>query len=141
MEAIIVKKQNEEMIGSNVQMPLPEAVLANPTVQAVDLVWDTPRDSRITAIEVNWKKSSTSEWQSQMVPGERVRIDNLSDGESYDFRIRSVGKVSQSDWSTTQSITAGAAKGLGITEGIEGLSIGLMLELFYYGVLHALTSP
>jgi hypothetical protein len=141
IETTIVNKQTQEMIDNNLPLPVPQAFLASPTVQAVDLVWDEAYDPRITAIEVNWKISGNSNWHSQLVEKGRVRIDMLSDGVSYDFRIRSVATKSHSEWSKTQVVTCGAAEGLGITEGVKGLTFGLMLETFYYGLIHAFTSP
>jgi hypothetical protein len=141
IDLIKADKETQGMIDSGEPLPVPKAFLANPTIQAVDLVWDEVNDPRFSVIEINWKESDNTSWKSKQVISNRVRIEQLNDGVSYDFRIRTMGVSKESEWSNIQTITAGAAESLGITEGVKGLTFGLMLETFYYGLIHALTSP
>lgn len=141
IKVIISNKQAQESIDSKAPLPVPTAFLASPSAQSVDLVWDVADDPRLTAVEINWKESSQGSWQSQLVSNGRARIDGLDDGVSYDFRLRSLGSNGPSEWSRIQSAVAGPVESLGITEGVRGLNLGLLLEISYYGLLHALTSP
>ncbi len=135
------QQRMQEMVDNHVVLPVPKAFLASPTVEAVDLVWDQMPDPRVNAIEVQWKKAGTENWQSESVTKGRLRVAELIDGSEYSFRIRSVSPEAVSEWTETQTVAAGAVEGLGITAGVKGLTIGLMLETFYYGLVHAFTSP
>jgi hypothetical protein len=100
-----------------------------------------PDDPRASGTEIQWRRAVADAWQSRTVRGSRVRIDALPDHQAHEFRVRTLSTGSRSVWSETRTAAPGAVEGLGITSGVKGLTLGLMLETAWYGLLHALRSP
>ncbi|UCC77507.1 MAG: hypothetical protein JSW37_03870 [Anaerolineales bacterium] len=62
------------------------ALLANPSHQALDLVWDPPRDDRITGDELRWRRVEADKWLSQIVPRDkRFEVPNSGNGARHVF--------------------------------------------------------
>jgi hypothetical protein len=109
IERFIASEKQRAVLQSDTPPGLPAAVLANPSSQAVDLVWDAPRDEFVTGYELQWKYAAESKWQSSSIPlVTRWHVDGLVDGKPVVFRIRSLRGTVYSAWSEEQTCKAGA---------------------------------
>lgn len=98
-DALIDKKLKEIAMSDTSPLPKPGALLANPAEGAIDLVWDAPRDERITGFEVEWKSVESPNWQSVRVDlSARKKIPNLADGKKYFFRVKSKSNDRDGEW-------------------------------------------
>ena len=123
-------------------LPAPRAFLVNPTVSAVDVVWDEPRDPRIRGYEIVWRGRDESDWQGQVVPRvRRHRVAGLEDGSVLTFRARSVAPGLASEWTPGLETRVGAVPMVDTSTVLSEASWWLALRTFYYGLVHAFTTP
>ncbi|KPL24999.1 MAG: hypothetical protein AMJ93_01170 [Anaerolineae bacterium SM23_84] len=75
------------------------ALLANPSHQALDLVWNPPRDDRVTGFELRWRGVEADEWRSQIIPHDnRFQVSDLDNGARYVFQMRALAGGRESQW-------------------------------------------
>ncbi len=99
MRNLIKRRLREKKLADPSPLPPPGALLANPAESAIDLVWDAPRDERITGFEVRWKKSGSGAWNVFKTGAtERTRIPNLENGNTYEFTVRSLSVGKTGEW-------------------------------------------
>ena len=109
IEKFIASEKDRALLNATIAPNPPTAFLANPSANAVDLVWDAPRDELVTGCEIAWKSAGDAEWQTLMIgPLTRWRMDGLEDGKPMNFKIRSVRGDMRSVWTTEQTCTPGA---------------------------------
>lgn len=109
VEGFIESELRRAALQADTPLNPPTAFLVNPSANAVDVVWDAPRDEVVTSYEIGWKSVKDSEWQTLKIdPHTRWRMDGLEDGKPMQFRIRSVRGETVSTWTAEQSCTPGA---------------------------------
>lgn len=105
------------MVGSAVPVAsAPDRVqqlIAEPSDQAINLRWSTPEDNgaTITTFHIQWKSgvenwATTRQISDAASPG---TIPNLTNGTTYDVRVRAVNSAGVGDWSSVISTTPGAS--------------------------------
>jgi len=118
-------------------LPVPRAFLVNPTLGAVDVVWDEPDDARIDGYEIAWRAADSEAWQEERVgPVRRRRIANLHDGASYAVRMRAVGAGAASEWTAEESVRVGPVEVVEMSGAVTSMSPGLLLRLFASSLRH-----
>ena len=65
-----------------------------------DLMWDAPAGSRAHLIECRLNDEALPWHQAAVSTKSRVTIPNLQSGQTYAFRVRSIGAKGESPWST-----------------------------------------
>lgn len=109
IEKFIASEKERAALESNTPLNQPTAFLANPSANAVDLVWDAPRDEVVTGYELGWKPAEGAEWQTLKInPLTRWRMDGLEDGKPMRFKIRSLRGDVFSVWTDEQTCSPGA---------------------------------
>jgi hypothetical protein len=140
MRRLIADQEREARLMSTAPLPPPTAFLANPSDEAVDLVWDPPRDERVTGYEVRWRKAETGEWQTEKIaPANRWHLPNLENGRSYVFQIRALGQDRESEWTQETTCVPGPVKPASLLSAASSASPWTMLRLIYYGLVHGWT--
>lgn len=110
----------------------PFAILANPSAQAADLVWDAPRDELITGYEIRWKKAGKAEWNSvTLEPCTRWHLDQLEDGIPVHFKIRSRRGSNVSAWSSEQTCRPGAITDSSVISMLRRIPLGTMAKIVF----------
>jgi hypothetical protein len=116
IEHFIASEKHRAALQMNLPPQPPEAILANPSSHAVDLVWDAPRDGIITGYEIHWKSVVDTEWSPVTVePCTRWHLDGLEDGRPVQLKIRSLRGTLASPWSAEQACTPGAVTDSSVT--------------------------
>jgi hypothetical protein len=109
IENFISAEKERAALEANSPLHAPMAFLVNPSPNAVDLVWDAPRDERVTGYELGWKSAKDENWQTlKIAPLTRWHMDGLEDGKPLTFKIRSLRGEANSAWTDEQSCTPGA---------------------------------
>jgi hypothetical protein len=109
IEQFIDSEKQRAAFLANIPLTPPLAFLANPSSNAIDLVWDTPRDGVATGYEIEWKSAADTNWQSLKIdPHTRWRMDGLENGKAMLFRIRSLRGETASAWTSEHTCTPGA---------------------------------
>jgi len=141
MLSLIAAKEKEERMLSDAPLPSPTAFLANPIDGAVGLVWDPPRDERVSGYEIRWKRQDDPEWQTEKIgPGHRCHIADLTNGQIYLFKMRALAQGRESDWTQEISCIPGPVKEVSIFSAASGISVKTILKVVYYGIVHAMTT-
>ena len=122
----------KERIALAAQTPLepPFAFLANPSPDAVDLVWDAPRQSWVTGYEIQWRLGSESDWKSiHIAPLTHWHKEGLTDGRPMRVRMRSLRGSAHSDWTPEQACTPGAVTGATILTMLSHLPLLTLVKV------------
>jgi hypothetical protein len=123
-------------------IPSPLAFLANPSGGAVDLVWDQPRDARITGYEIEWRGRESSRWRQERVGRvDRHRFEGLADGDAHAFRMRALAGERASDWTDTLEVEVGPVERVELVGAVGEAPISLLARTFWYGLVHVFTTP
>jgi hypothetical protein len=123
-------------------LPVPLAFLANPSEDAVDLVWDEPGDARIDGYKIEWKPVEDAEWQTISIERERrFRIVDLTNGDNYAFRIRAFGMGQESEWSESLECEVGPVESPSFLSDFENLNPTQLIELVITTLIHLFTTP
>jgi hypothetical protein len=135
-EQIESLKRQGSMLSST-PLPAPTAFLTNPTDSAVTLVWDAPRDGRISGYEVRWKGKQGLEWQKSSIPSQtRWTISNLENGESYSFQVRILAGDQTSTWTQPATCIPGPVEDVMVAQTASTIPLRTLLRLVYYGLVH-----
>ena len=120
----------------------PSAFLVNATDRAVHVVWDEPRDARVDGYEIEWRRDGEPTWQRvRNGRGHRQEIDQLQNGERYEFRMRAVGAGGvTSAWTLPLACTVGPVPAPALTTELRDLSPWLIARFLFHSVGHALTT-
>ncbi len=120
----------------------PSAFLVNPTDRAVHVVWDEPQDARVDGYEIEWRRADERTWQHvRSGRGRRQEIDQLHNGEQYEFRLRAVGAGEiTSVWTPPLICTVGPVPAPPLTTELRDLSPWLIARLLFHSLGHALTT-
>jgi hypothetical protein len=109
IELFISSEKERAALQKEAPPGVPTAILANPSSQAIDLVWDPPRNEAITGYEIQWKTAAETEWHTVILePCTRWHLDGLVDGRPVQFMIRSMRGTKYSVWAPEQSCKPGA---------------------------------
>jgi hypothetical protein len=122
-------------------LPAPTAFLTNPSEGAVDAVWDHPRDRRLSGYELEWRRGAVEVWyRERLGRGDRHCVGGLENGEVYVFRLRAVGGGRRSEWTEPREVEVGPVEVVDPASAARDLPIGLLLRIFWHGLVHALTT-
>lgn len=118
-------------------LPVPRALLVNPTVGAADVVWDEPRDPRVDGYRVAWRRVGEEEWREESIGvAARHRITALEDGAAYEVRLRAVGAGSESAWTETARVSIGPVEVVEMADALSEMSPGLIWRMFQSALVH-----
>jgi len=132
IEGYIESEKGRSALQADAPPMPPTAFLANPSANAVDLVWDAPRDGRVMGFEIEWRYENESIWQSlKIAPLTRWHMDGLEDGKPTRFRIRTQSGNVHSEWTDEQTCIPGAVTDSSVF-GMLGrmLILGLVKVIF-----------
>ncbi len=113
------------------------ALLANPWHQALDLVWDPPRDDRITGDELRWRRVEADKWLSHIIRRDkRFQVPNSGNGARYVFQMRALAEGRESPWTYKALAVSGpVSKAVLPFASLSGASIRTILKVIYYGLV------
>ena len=141
LRALIAAKEKAERMQSTAPLPPPTAFLASPSDAASDLVWDPPRDDRVTGYEVRFKEAKAADWQSQKIaPDHRHHVPDLKNGIPYRFQVRALASGRESPWTVEAACVPGPVKTVNMFSAAAGASPGLLLKVIYNILKGALTT-
>jgi hypothetical protein len=141
VKAIIAAKEKEERMMSTAPLAKPTAFLANPSDQSVDLVWDPPRDERVTGYEIHWKLEKDPAWQTEKIGiANRRHLDKMKNDQVYVFQIKALAKGYESDWTAESKCAPGPVKKVSLVSSAKGASMKTMLKVAYYALVHVLST-
>jgi hypothetical protein len=130
IESYIDSEKYRAALGSDDPLSPPSAFLVNPSANAVDLVWDAPRDSMATGYEIEWKYATENKWKLLKIDAlTRWRIDGLEDGKMLKFRIRSLRGEVFSAWSREQSCAPGAVTDSSVIGMLKRIPVRTMIKV------------
>lgn len=130
VRAMIATKEKEERMMSTALLLPPTAFLANPSDQSVDLVWDPPRDERVIGYELRWKNIKDADWKTEKIGvGNRKRITDLTNNESYAFQMKAFSSGYESGWTPEAKCLVGPVKKAAITSSVGGVSAKAVLKI------------
>ncbi len=117
-------------LNKDIPLSPPEALVANPSAGAVDLVWDPPRDESITGNEVRWREADDGDWESSAVPpSARWQVGGLQDGVRYAFQLRAVAPDRVSEWTDEVEAVPGAVEATSIGSMVPGGSVWSLVRI------------
>jgi hypothetical protein len=142
IRALVAAKERKQQAKSSAPLPPPTALLANPSHQALDLVWDPPRDDRVTGYELRWRRVEADQWQSQIIPHDnRFQVPSLENGARYVFQMRALAESRESQWTDiAQGVPGPVSKAVSPFAALSGASIRTLLKVIYYGLVHGWTT-
>jgi len=143
VRALIAARQRQARLLSTSPLPPPTAFLASPSDGVVHLVWDPPRDERITSYEVRWRPHHRQDipWQTQTIPsGHRAHITGLSNGVRYRFQVCALAAGRPSAWTPEAECCPGPVPTVPLFSAASGISLRTLLKIVYYGLVHGLTT-
>jgi len=118
---------------------MPTAFLANPSDQSVDLVWDPPKDDRVTGYEIRWKNAKDAGWQTEKIASaNRWHIEKMKNDQVYLFQMKALAKGYESDWTSEEKCVPGPVKKVSLASSAKGASPITMLKVAYYALVHVL---
>ncbi len=118
-------------------LPIPRALLANPSDGAVDLVWDPPRDARITGFEIQHRAVGAAGWETERVGlVDRHRFGGLTNGNRYAFRLRALRDAESGGWTPEAAAEVGPVPRVDAVGTAAEAPVGLLLRTFWYGLVH-----
>ncbi len=130
IERFILSEKRRAQLESNLPLNPPTAFLVNPSLNAVDLVWDAPRDGLVTGYEIHWRYLTDAEWQSAEIDAlTRWHIDGLVDSQPMQFKIRSVRGGVYSAWTPEQSCTPGAVTDSSVTSMLGAVPLKTLVRV------------
>jgi len=136
IERFIESEQRRAALESNSPLSPPTAFLANPSAQAIDLVWDAPRDEALTGYEIAWRANDESAWQTLTIPPlTRWRMDGLEDGKPLMVRVRSQRGETRSVWSAEQTCTPGAVTDSSVLGMLSRIPLGTFIKMIGLSLL------
>jgi hypothetical protein len=128
VEAEEAARRREEL--RDLPLSVPKALVANPTAGAADLVWDPPRDERVTGYEIRGREVADGDWQRNLIPrGNRWQACGLRDGVRYAFQVRAVAPDRVSAWTEEVHTVPGAVGTTSIASMVPGGSIWSLVRI------------
>ncbi|MFN2143765.1 MAG: hypothetical protein ACK2T7_00355, partial [Anaerolineales bacterium] len=98
VDYISAEVQRAALAADTPVMP-PDALLANPSAGAVDLVWDAPRNCAVSGYQINWRNDGEAVWQVEEIePVTRWQLVGLEDGKVIKVRMRTLRGENHSPW-------------------------------------------
>jgi hypothetical protein len=123
-------------------LPPPLALLASPGDGAIDVVWDEPRDPRASGYEIQWRKPGEAAWSRKVLGSvDRTRLDGLGNGDRYEVRIRGLAGEVASSWNRAAVVEVGPVEKVDLVGVAAEAPLTLLLRSFWYGLVHAVTTP
>jgi len=127
---LVERKLREVKMADPSPLPIPGALLANPAENAIALVWDAPRDVRITGFEVRWKSAGSDKWHNvQAGAAARANISGVEDGKTYVFSVRSLSGARTGDWTTEIEGIPGKVEGVDYSHESKNIPLKLIRKL------------
>jgi len=134
--------RRQEALQAKGPLPVPKAFLANPTGEAIHVVWDESEDVRVEGYEIRYRKVDDGEWKTVEVGHtNRHPIADVNNGEKYEVSMRSVGHATKGEWTETETVEVGPVKTAGIMSLAGSATPSMVGKLLYYTMVHVLTTP
>jgi hypothetical protein len=135
----IAAEERRKGLQSDAPLPAPRAFLANPSDEAADLVWEPPRDVRVTGYEVRWRASRAGEWRHQEIPvGKRWQVAGLENGRRHLFQVRALAEGRHSDWTPEAEVVPGPVGGNPLLAMAAGMSPWTLVRLLGHSLAHVI---
>ncbi len=142
LEAMMAADLKLQQMNSKEPLPVPAALIANPSTENADVVWEPIQDVRVSGFEVRWKDAGSSDEKSVKIRVDnRYQIENLVDGEKYFIRVRSLKGDSASLWSRTVTCVPGAVPVVSVLKALKGLSLATIWKFVSASIWHVLSAP
>jgi hypothetical protein len=118
------------------------ASLDDSSPQALDLVWDPPRDDCITGDELRWCGVEADKWLSQIIPRDkRFQVPNSGNGARYVFQMRALAEGRESPWTDKALAVPGpVSKAVLPFASLSGASIRTIMKVICYGLVYGWTT-
>lgn len=130
IQRFIVSEQRRAQLNANTPLNPPTAFLVNPSPNAVDLVWDAPRDGLVTGYEIHWRYAQDADWHSARIDAlTRKHLDGLVDGQPMQFKIRAWRGDVCSAWTPEQTCTPGAVTDSSVTSMLGSVPLWTLLRV------------
>ena len=130
IERFIESEKQRATLLVNIPLTPPLAFLANPSSNAVDLVWDAPWEGVVTGYEIEWKYTADKEWRSLKIdPLTRWHMDGLVDGKPMQFRMRSRREEITSAWTAERTCIPGAVTDSSVLGMLGRIPLGGMAKI------------
>jgi len=132
MQSYIDEKLREKLMADASPLPVPRGVLANPTDGGVMMVWDAPRDERITGYHVRYEAKGESGpvgFTMLQASGDRLQIDGLQNGKAYVFYVRAVSGDRKGGWSEGVEGVPGKVSDVDYGDAARDIPLKLILKL------------
>jgi hypothetical protein len=137
IEADRQRREQRRLAGR--PLPEPLAPMANPADGAVDLVWDAPRDARITGYEVRWREAAVRDWQAARLPvATRRRVTGLRNRGRYAFQVRAVADGCTSVWTEMVEAVPGPVEAASLLSAVPGGSVWTLVRMVGHSLAHVL---
>jgi len=141
MKIIIENLRRSQLETSDTPISAPTAVLANPTDNAVTIVWDPPRDISVTGYEIRRRYNQPVGWENISIPpGHRWSIANLKNGTQYVFQMRSLADKNSSDWTDPIPCTPGPVGEFKMGSMVSSVPIWSLVRLVFHGLIHGIVT-
>jgi Fibronectin type III domain len=135
IEKYIESEKYRIALQSNKLPDPPNAFLANPSANAVDLVWDAPREGVVTGYEIEWKYANEGDSKLLRIDAlTRWRMDGLQDGRKMKFRIRSLRGDVYSPWTGEQICAPAAVTDSSVLAMLGRIPLGTMVKMIGLGL-------
>jgi hypothetical protein len=135
----IASEQRRALLEANLPLNPPGAFLVNPSHHAVDVVWDAPREGPVSGYEIFWRCAQDADWQSVRIdPQTRLHLDGLVDGQTMQFKLRSLRGEVCSVCTPVQTCAPGAVTDSSITAMLGTVPLWTMLRVVAASVVSVL---
>lgn len=125
--------------GNDLPLPMPRALLPNPSEGAVALAWEIPHDPRVTACEIRWCAVGDSEWQQARIPaGDHWQVTGLENGKRYRFQVRSASDQGRSEWTRDAAAIPGQALARSLLSAVPLASPWTLVRLVFNSLAHVI---
>jgi hypothetical protein len=132
IECFITSEKQRALLESNTPLNPPTAFLVNPSANAVDLVWDVPRESLVTGYEIGWRHANETEWQTLKIEClTRWHMNGLEDGKPMLLKIRSLRGETCSAWTDEQICSPGAVTDSSVTSMLRRVPLWTMTKIVF----------
>lgn len=142
VQAEILRRRVENARSRKTPLPIPRAFLASPTDRAVDLVWDASMDLRVDRHDVEFRAAGDTTWNLAGVDvANRLRVEPLDNGQTYEFRVRARARELASEWTEPQAILVNPVGEQSVAGFAEAVPPRFVLRLAYQVLQHVITVP
>jgi hypothetical protein len=137
IRAQVAAAERIERLNNPAPLLQPAGFLANPSDAAIELVWDLPRDERVSGFEIRWRNSHGEDWQHiELDRMKRWIISDLVNGHDYTFQLRALSPSSISHWTPLEIAKPGPVGMTSLASAARGVSTRTVVRLIYHSLAH-----